>query len=131
MQKHMDTRMPHSEHVAIVDDDANMRMALTRLLRTHGIDARPYPSGVAFLAALPEAKPYCIIVDVHMPGMSGLDLQRKLLKLGVHIPTIVISGLSDEDVAATARRLGAIAFFSKPMAGEALVAAIAAAQKPG
>ena len=80
-----------SGHVAIVDDDASMRVALARLLAVHKIDCRTYPSARAFLASLPSAMPICLILDVDMPEMTGLDLQRELLRLSVQIPTIVIT----------------------------------------
>lgn len=115
--------MRRSGHVAIVDDDASTREALARLLRVHGIDSRGYPSARAFLAALPSAMPYCLIVDVNMPGMTGLDLQRELLKLGVHIPTIVITAVDDESVAEAAS-LGAAAFLAKPLDHDLLIGAI-------
>ena len=115
--------MRRSGHVAIVDDDASTREALARLLRVHGIDSRGYPSARAFLAALPSATPYCLIVDVNMPGMTGLDLQRELLKLGVHIPTIVITAVDDESVAEAAS-LGAAAFLAKPLDHDLLIGAI-------
>ena len=120
-----------SGHVAIVDDDTSTRVALARLLAMHNIDCRGYPSARAFLAALPSAMPVCLIVDVHMPEMTGLDLQRELLKLGVHLPTIVITAVGDESVVANARSLGAEAFLYKPMSPDDLMAAInfAARQK--
>jgi FixJ family two-component response regulator len=111
-------------HVAIVDDDASMRVALTRVLRVRGINSRSYPSARAFLTALPSAMPDCLIVDVNMPEMTGLDLQRELLKLGVHVPTVVITAVEDEGVAADAKSLGAEAFLIKPMNNESLMAAI-------
>jgi FixJ family two-component response regulator len=118
-----------SGHVAIVDDDASTRIALERLLAAHKIDCRTYPSARAFLAALPSATPVCLIVDVNMPEMTGLDLQRELLKLGVHIPTIVITAIEDEIVAAGAASLGAEALLLKPMNCEALMAAISSAAR--
>lgn len=113
-----------ARHVAIVDDDTSVRVALARLLAVHKIDCRTYPSAPAFLAALPSAMPACLIVDVNMPEMTGLDLQRELLKLGVDIPTIVITAVEDESIAASATSLGAEAFLFKPMSREALMAAI-------
>ena len=119
--------MQHSRHVAIIDDDVSMRVALTRLLRLHGFDSRAYRSAIAFLAALPTAKPFCLILDVDMPEMTGLELQRELLAIGVHIPTIIMTALDDEHVAVTAKSLGAIAFLSKPLSQDTLIAAIRAA----
>lgn len=116
--------MLQSANVAIVDDDASMRAALTRLLRLHGIKSQVHPSARAFLMALPSARPDCLIVDVNMPDMTGLDLQRELLKTGVYIPTIVITGNADASTASNAISLGAAAFFLKPVQRDALITAI-------
>ena len=116
--------MQRSGYVAIVDDDASMREALARLLRVHGINSRNYPSARAFLEALLPHMPDCLIVDVNMPEMTGIELQRELLNRGVLIPTIVITGNNDKTIAATAVSLGAIAFLLKPLVPEVLVAAI-------
>jgi FixJ family two-component response regulator len=113
-----------SGHVAIVDDDASTRAALARLLAIHKIDCRTYPSARAFLTALLSTMPDCLIVDVNMPEMTGLDLQRELLKLGVHVPTVVITAIEDESVAADAKSLDAEAFLTKPMNNKSLMAAI-------
>jgi FixJ family two-component response regulator len=117
-------RRRYARFIAIVDDDASMRVGLTRLLRVHGIKSRSYSSARAFLTALPSAMPDCLIVDVNMPEMTGLDLQRELLKLGVHVPTVVITAIEDESVAADAKSLDAEAFLTKPMNNKSLMAAI-------
>jgi FixJ family two-component response regulator len=116
-------------YVAIVDDDLSTRQAIARLLRRHGINAESYPSARAFLAVLPSAMPDCFVVDVNMPDMSGLDLQRELQMRGVHIPTIVITANADENVASSATSLGAATRLPKPLAREALMAAIKSAVK--
>ncbi|MBR0776919.1 response regulator [Bradyrhizobium diazoefficiens] len=116
-------------HVAIVDDDASLRAALSRLLRAHGIDSVGYPSARAFLAALPAAMPACLILDVNMPQMTGPDLQRELLRLGIDIPTIVITAIDDAFVAAEAMSLGAKSFLTKPAPSQALMAAIDSATR--
>src|SRR6516225_3514649 len=116
-------------HVAIVDDDASMREALGRLLRVQGINSRNYSSARAFLEALPSHKPDCLIVDVKMPDMTGIELQGELLSYGVRIPTIVITAREDKSIAASAASLGAVAFFLKPVPRDALMAAINAAKK--
>lgn len=121
--------MQQSAQVVIVDDDASTRVALARLLRVHGIDCRSYPSARAFLSELPLGKPDCLIVDVNMPEMTGLDLQRELLKRGIDIPTIVITAVDDDDVMASANSLGAEAFLFKPVGQEALMAAVKNAVK--
>ena len=121
--------MQRSGYVAIVDDDASMREALARLLRVHGINSRNYPSARAFLEALPSHMPDCLIVDVNMPDMTGIELQRELLIRGVRIPTIVITGSNDKSIAASAASLGAAAFFVKPLPRDALMVAISLANK--
>jgi FixJ family two-component response regulator len=93
--------MQRSGYIAIVDDDAPIREALARLLRAHGIKSRSYPSARAFLKALPSDMPDCLIVDINLPEMTGLELQRELLNLGIHIPTIVITGVDEESIAAS------------------------------
>ena len=77
--------------IAIVDDDPSVLKALSRLLRTRGLHARTYSSAREFLAALPAGLPQCLIVDLQMPEMTGLELQRQLNREGIHIPTIVIT----------------------------------------
>jgi DNA-binding response OmpR family regulator len=125
--------MQRSGHVAIVDDDASIREALARLLRVHGIKSLNYPSARAFLNAMfsaqhPEMSD-CLIVDVNMPDMTGIELQRQLLSRGVHIPLIVITASDDKRIAASAASLGAAAFFLKPVPRDALMAAINSAKK--
>jgi len=125
--------MQRSGYVAIVDDDASTRAALARLLRMHGINAQSYPSARALLNAVsftqPSDMPDCLIVDVNMPEMTGIELQRELLNCGVRIPTIVITASEDKTVAASAASLGASAFFLKPVPRDALMAAINSAKK--
>ena len=114
--------MQRSGYVAIVDDDASMREALARLLRVHGINSRNYPSARAFLEDLPSHMPDCLIVDVNMPDMTGVELQCKLLNCDVSIPTIVITASDDRSIAASAVSLGAVAFFFKPVSRDGLMA---------
>jgi len=121
--------MQRSGYVAIVDDDASMREALARLLRVHGINSWNYPSARAFLEALPSHMPDCLIVDVNMPDMTGIELQCELLNCDVRIPTIVISASHDKSIAASAASLGAVAVFLKPVPRDALMAAINSAKK--
>jgi FixJ family two-component response regulator len=122
--------MQRSGYVAIVDDDASMRQALARLLRVHGISSRNYPSARAFLEALPFQMPDCLILDVNMPDMTGIELQCELLNCGVRIPTIVITASDDKSIAASAASLGAVAFFLKPVPRDALMVAINSAENP-
>jgi FixJ family two-component response regulator len=110
--------------VAIVDDDAAMREALARLLRIHGIESRSYPAARAFLATLTSNLPNCLIVDIDMPGMDGMALQRELLNRSIRIPTIVITASDDENIAAKVLSVGARALLRKPLAQDALLTAI-------
>src|SRR6516165_4550247 len=112
-----------SGFVAVVEDDAPMRTALARLLRAHGIASRCYSSARAFLTAISSDMPHCLITDVNMPDMSGLELQRELLSTGIRIPTIVITASDDPSIAASAASQGSAGFFRKPIAGDALMAA--------
>ena len=121
--------MKPSGYVAIVDDDASMRTALARLLRVHGINSLNYASARAFLEALPSHIPDCLIADVNMPDMTGIELQRELLNCDFRIPTIVITASDDKKYAASAVSLGAVAFFLKPVPQDALIAAVHSAQK--
>jgi DNA-binding response OmpR family regulator len=106
-----------------------MRKALARLLRIHGINSRSYPSARVFLEDLSSGMPDCLIVDVNMPDMTGIELQRELLNSGAHVPTIVITASNDKSIAASAASLEAAAFLVKPVPRDALMAAINSVQK--
>jgi DNA-binding response OmpR family regulator len=118
-----------SGYIAIVDDDAPIREALARLLRVQGMNSRSYPSAHVFLEDLASGMPDCLIVDVNMPGMTGIELQRELLSRDLRSPTIVISANDDNNIAASAVSLGAAAFFVKPVRRGALMAAINSVKK--
>lgn len=122
-----------SMSVAIVDDDSSVRDALARLLRVHGLKSQTYASAHAFLEAIFIAKvsdmPDCLIVDVNMPDMTGIELQRELLERGIHVPTIVITGKDNDSIAASAASLGAVAFFLKPVPRDPLMVAINSTKK--
>jgi FixJ family two-component response regulator len=122
--------MLQARHVAIVDDDQDVRSALACLLRAHGIDARTYGSARDFLEALPSGMPDCLIVDLNMPYMSGLELQRELLHLGASIPTIVVTACDDKSYRDQSRALGGMAYLVKPVGPDALIAAISSQARP-
>jgi CheY-like chemotaxis protein len=111
-------------YVAIVDDDAAVRQALTTLLRAHGVDTRTYASGPDFLAALPCGVPGCLIADVNMPEMTGLELQAELARRGLRIPTIVITASDNKSYRDKCHALGTVAYFRKPVESATLIAAI-------
>src|SRR5215475_9372517 len=112
--------MPTGGHVAVVDDDASMRAGLARLLNAHAIDCRVYASAEEFLAALPTRAPDCLVVDLEMPGMTGLELQRELERRGTRFPTVVITGHDSEIHRHQCGELGVSAYLVKPMQPDAL-----------
>jgi FixJ family two-component response regulator len=113
-----------SRWIAIVDDDPAVLKALTRLLRTRAFDAKAYGSGQEFLAALPDGLPECLILDLQMPEMTGLELQQHLTRRGIQIPTIIITAQRDIGMRERCESAGAIGFLSKPVQDTSLFAAI-------
>ncbi len=113
--------------VAIVDDDAAMRTALSRLLRASAIRTRTYASARDFLDSLGSERPDCLIVDLQMPEMTGLELQEQLSRSGVNIPTIVITANRDTELRRRCLAAGAAAYLTKPLEGAALLASIVSA----
>jgi FixJ family two-component response regulator len=110
--------------IAIVDDDPSVLKALARLLRARALEVRTYTSARDFLTALPEGLPECLIVDLQMPEMTGLELQRHLTRSGVQIPTIVITAHNEAGARERCESAGAAAFLSKPLQDTSLLAAI-------
>lgn len=113
--------------VHIIDDDEALRELLAFLLRTARIDVASHPSASAFLEAIPSAKLSCVITDVRMPGMSGIDLLRRLRELKIDVPVIVITGHGDVPLAVEAMKVGAVDFLEKPFDDEVLLASVRAA----
>jgi FixJ family two-component response regulator len=113
--------------IAIVDDDPSVLKALARLLRARALEVRTYTSARDFLTALPEGLPECLIVDLQMPEMTGLELQRHLTRSGVQIPTIVITAHNEAGARERCESAGAAAFLSKPLQDTSLLAAIKSA----
>ena len=113
--------------VAIVDDDASVRGALQGLMKAVGLPARAFASGQEFLDSGEQNEAGCLIADIRMPGMSGLELQSKLNAAGCRIPTIFITAHGDEKMRMQALRAGAVEFIAKPFDDEALVASVRAA----
>src|SRR5687768_8772760 len=96
--------------VHVIDDDEAMRHSLAFLFRTARIQAATYESATAFLNLLPQVKFGCIVTDVRMPGVSGIDLLRRLRKLDIALPVIVITGHGDVPLAVEAMKFGAVDF---------------------
>ncbi len=106
--------------IAIVDDDEAIRAGLSSLLRSSGYAVALFDSGEALIAALPGALPDCVVTDVQMPGMSGLDLQALLAERHPALPVIVMTAYAEPAVRARALAAGAIAFLPKPFEADEL-----------
>jgi FixJ family two-component response regulator len=113
--------------VAIVDDDDSMRSALQGLLKSVGLPAQAYASAEEFLNSGQHRQTACLIADIRMPGMSGLELQTKLNIENCRIPTIFITAHGDAKMRMQALRAGAVEFLSKPFDDEALLESVRAA----
>lgn len=113
--------------VFIVDDDAQVLKAQGRLLREHGFQTALFESAEAFLAQHDAAAPGCLLLDVNLPGLDGLALQRHLAALRPALPVIFVTGNGDIPMSVRAIKAGAVDFLTKPVAGEHLLAAVRAA----
>ena len=107
--------------IAIVDDDLAVREATKGLVRSLGYDASIFSSGEEFLNSERLHDTSCLITDLHMPGLSGIDLQNRLIAGGHRMPVIFITAFSEESVRARAMEAGAICFMSKPYSEERLI----------
>ncbi len=115
--------------VHVIDDDEALRESLVFLLRTAQIDVQAFASATAFLDALPDANLRCIITDVRMPGLSGIDLLKRLKEMKITVPVIVITGHGDVALAVEAMKIGAADFLEKPFDDEVLLASVESALK--
>ena len=113
--------------VAIIDDDDLMRSALQGLLKSVGLPAQTFASSEEFLQSGRQRETACLIADIRMPGMSGLELQAKLNADHCRIPTIFITAHGDEKMRMQALRAGAVEFMAKPFDDEALLDSVRAA----
>src|ERR1700733_488559 len=116
-----------TKSVAIVDDDDSLRSAIQDLLEAIGVSAKAFSSAEEFLNSGQQHHTTCLIADIRMPGMSGLELQAKLNADGCRIPTIFITAHGDEKMRLQALRAGAVEFLSKPFNDEALIESVRAA----
>jgi len=116
-----------SKMVAIVDDDDLMRSALQGLLKAVGLPARAFASAEEFLRSGQQHETACLIADIRMPGMSGLELQAQLIADHCRIPTIFITAHGDAKMRMQALRAGAVEFMAKPFDDEALLESVRAA----
>jgi FixJ family two-component response regulator len=127
MQQHQGKSVTERPLLSVVDDDESVRESLPDLLRELGFAAEAFSSAQDFLSSDYVDETSCLILDVAMPGMSGLDLQEELRHRGKEIPIIFITGQKDEDIRKQAFRQGAVKFLYKPFSDNALLDAVNAA----
>lgn len=113
--------------ISIVDDDESIREAIQSLLRSVGFRVKTFASAEQFLQSDQIETTACLILDVRMPGMSGLELQRRLMATQCHIPIVFVTAHGDEEARSRAMQEGAVEFLLKPFSEEALLNAIQAA----
>jgi FixJ family two-component response regulator len=110
--------------VHVVEDDLSVRAAISRLLQYAGFETRNYASAGEYLVADRDPKPGCIVLDVGLPGLSGIDLQAALAKNGAAPPIVFITGRGDIEMGVRAMKAGAVDFLTKPVKRDALLAAV-------
>jgi FixJ family two-component response regulator len=110
--------------VYVVDDDAGVRQALDSLIRSVGFSVQTFASAQDFLNSKRTSVPGCLVLDVRMPGLSGLDLQRDLTEADIHLPVIFVTGHADIPMSVGAMKAGAVEFLTKPVRDQDLLDAI-------
>lgn len=110
--------------VHIVDDDEAIRRSVAFMLKTAGYRVNSWPSGTAFLKEAKQAEPGCILLDVRMPDMDGLEVQAELARRGIALPVVIVTGHGDIAIAVRAMKAGAVDFIEKPFQKEVLLSAI-------
>jgi len=118
---------PAGPIVFVVDDDASVRKSLGRLIKAAGYEAEAFASVGEFLARRPYDGPCCLVLDVRMPGMSGLEVQQRLAAAGICLPVIFLTGHADIEMTVRAMKAGAVEFLTKPFHEQELLDAIQAA----
>ena len=118
-----------SHLVAVVDDDASVRRALTRLLQSAGIRVLTYASAAEFLDTGISSAPECLILDIHLGGLSGLELLSRLRELGNNLPVLIITAHDDAQAREAAARGGCAAYLRKPLDAKVFLEEVAAAMK--
>src|SRR6267154_3087384 len=117
-------KIPERSVISIVDDDISVRRSTRRLLRSSGFRAEAFASAEEFLDSKSAAETVCLILDLRMPDMNGLELQRRLSQNGDRVPIIFLSAHASEEDERSALRAGAVQFLRKPISKEALLSAI-------
>jgi len=113
--------------IAVVDDEASVRVALQRLIRSAGLDVKTFPSGTEVLEFMQTRQPDCIVLDLHMPGDNGFEVQSRLALAGMQVPVIVITGHDTPESRSRAMAGGAVDYLLKPVDDRILLDAISAA----
>jgi FixJ family two-component response regulator len=119
--------LPEKILISIVDDDESVREALVSLMQSHGYAAEAFESGATFLNSTQVQTTGCLIADMHMPGMTGLELLSRLVAAGLPTPTILITARHDESVRVRALRDGVACYLPKPFAEDELLRCIRSA----
>jgi FixJ family two-component response regulator len=119
--------MPKASLVSVVEDDQFFRESMRRLIRSLGYGVEAFPSATDFLASPHLGETACLIADVHMPTMTGLELHRRLVETGHTIPTILVTAYPDSDVKARALKDGIVCYLRKPVNERHLVECLRAA----
>lgn len=122
--------IPRPLSIAILDDQSAVRLALRRLLRSHGHQVTLFEDGFSLLASSPSSQFDCILLDLHMPGLSGFDVLTSLAASGPHPPVLIITGKDQHGHAQRSASLGAAAYLLKPLDESPLLAAIANCTAP-
>lgn len=117
--------------VFIVDDDPAMRDSLSWLLQSEGLSVETHPTAEVFLDTYDPARPGCLVLDVRLPGMSGLDLQDELRARGITLPVVVVTGYGETSTKARALKAGALDFIEKPIKVELLLGRVRQALELG
>ena len=113
-----------SKIVAVVDDDPSVLNALVRLLAAYGLQSAAYESAEAFLECHDARNASCVVLDINMPGMSGIELRRRLAKIDSRLPVIFMTADDDESTRTAAKAAGCVAYLRKPFPAQMLIDAI-------
>jgi FixJ family two-component response regulator len=117
-------RVPHSPVIAIVDDDESFRQATISFICSLGYSAAAFPSADAFLNSTAVENTDCLITDVQMPGMSGIELQSHLIAQGQRVPAIFVTAFPETEARGRALRAGAVGFLGKPFGDQSLISCL-------
>lgn len=120
---------PNQAAVVVIEDDDSMRRSIGRLLSAYGVGARLFTSAEDFLATQASQEVHCLVVDIGLGGLSGIELRRQMAASGVDVPTIFITARDDAATMARATEVGCVACLRKPFSGRDLIDAIALARR--